>query len=127
MPPRNPGRANRLASNPGGNAGDSVGSVEAAGTAMPTAPFLTASAGTHAHGGTTGQPNGERSTNPARNYGSAPGTNRGFAYTFSATFADLFMDHVHAITPDGAHVHAITGGDDETRPANIGLNYIIRY
>jgi hypothetical protein len=36
------------------------------------------------------------------------------------------MDHVHAINPDGAHVHDIGGGDSETRPVNVGLNYIIR-
>jgi len=119
-------RATREIPNPGGNSGDRVGSLQRSATAMPGARFTTASAGTHAHGGMTASVSGNRSTNPARDYLAATGTNRGFSYSFSSGADNLFMDHVHAINPDGAHVHDIAGGDSETRPVNVGLNYIIR-
>lgn len=123
---RDADRATREIPNPGGNSGDRVGSLQPWATAMPSARFTTGSAGTHAHGGMTASVSGNRSTNPARDYLSTAGSNRGFAYQFSSGVDNLFMDHVHAINPDGAHVHDIGGGDSETRPVNVALNYIIR-
>lgn len=120
-------RAGRAEANAGGNRGDAVGSVQGGATAMPNAAFVNGNAGMHAHGGMTSPVSGDRSTNPARDYPPSTGSLRAFAYYFSASGGDnFFMDHVHAISPDGAHTHAISGGDRETRPVNAYVNYIIK-
>lgn len=36
-------------------------------------------------------------------------------------------DHSHTISTNGSHTHPMSSTDTETRPANIALNYIIKY
>jgi len=42
---------------------------------------------------------------------------------------DTISDHSHSATifNEGNHVHTISGGDAETRPVNVYVNYIIKY
>lgn len=46
--------------------------------------------------------------------------------TTSISPTDVSGDHVHDVTASGDHTHILVGGDSETRPDNISLNYIIR-
>jgi microcystin-dependent protein len=87
-----------------------LGTTQGQATALPTTPFTTNTAGAHSHdmnertdiavGGATGVAIGTR-----------PGNLRS-----------------NNMETAGAHSHTITGGGDaETRPANLSLNYIIKY
>ncbi len=108
-----PDRATRTASRDGGRTGDQVGSVQAGATAMPNTVFAAASAGLHTHEITT--PGG---------WAAGP-INGGRWRTDLNSPANPWTPPT--ALPAGAHTHAITGGDSETRPVNAAVNYIIRY
>ncbi|MDB4996340.1 MAG: Tail Collar domain protein [Myxococcaceae bacterium] len=103
---RDPGP--RVAANPGGSTGNTVGSLENQGTAMPTTPFTTVTAGDHTHGITGHTLYGA---------GVFTGTNFGGSGT---NFNPLVIQNA------GNHTHGIVGGDNETRPANVGVLFIIK-
>ena len=122
MAARDPGAASRTAANMGGNTGNTVGSVEADGTAMPDTAFTTDSAGSHNHSGRTSTEVGSPIWYDGLNdlYVSQ-GAGLGFARAAARP-----LNHYHSISADGAHTHAITGGDAETRPINAAVNFIIK-
>ena len=105
---RDPDRDLRTSSNPGGNSGNAVGSVQADATKLPSVPFVASSSGNHTHTFTMRTDGSDTAAQPERGSGTASGT---------ATTSQ-----------DGAHTHTISsGGDNETRPRNVFVHYIIKY
>ncbi len=107
-----PDSSTRFASNPGGNTGNNVGSLQEYATAVPaTTSFIADSTGSsHHHFIETGTPGG------------APSASRTILSDF--TVVDFSND---ATNIDGTHVHtSVSGGDSETRPLNIYVNYLIK-
>jgi microcystin-dependent protein len=103
-----PDRSSRTASNTGGNTGDNVGSVQGRATARPNNSFTTDTLGSHTH---TMPNQGSLSSNST---GGGSGTFNGAGTTYETSAA-------------GNHAHTITGGgDNETRPINSYVNYIIK-
>jgi phage-related tail fiber protein len=99
----------RTAARTGGSTGDAVGSVQSWATGLPSAGFVTSTAGGHAHGvyGAT-----------YLGSGGAIGTfGPGTPFKLNTTITDT----------KGDHSHTITGGDNETRPANAYVHYIIKF
>lgn len=95
--------ASRTAMNSGGSTGDSVGSVQAQATALPTTPMTTDSQGGHSSHWTG---------------------------TIAAVQAGAGINALTAPAgPNtlGAHTHTVTaGGDLETRPINAYVNYMVK-
>jgi microcystin-dependent protein len=106
---RDPDRASRIAANPGGNIGDTVGTLESFATAMPNTRFGTTSSGNHTH--TFGV------------YGATFNDGNAAASSFNG----YALHETRATSPAGDHVHTITGGDSESRPSNIAVNYIVKF
>lgn len=87
--------------------GDFLGSVQGDATKLPNTNFTTVSAGGHNHGAPfQGQLAG---------VGFAGGGN-GPPHEFN----------IRPLITDGEHTHSILGGDPETRPVNLSVNYIIK-
>jgi microcystin-dependent protein len=118
---RDPDRATRTAMNTGGATGDNVGSVQAAGTKLPTTNFTTPSTATggrsadHSHveygnSGGGGQTGGQ----------TGGGVSGSLAWYHSTGGASA--DHTHTLP-----AMIVAGGDSETRPINAYVNYIIKY
>ncbi len=87
-------------------------------TKLPTTPFtgVAASAGNHTH------PTDAITGTSGNNYSNTTG---GMLGQDNTSFND-----VNSTQAAGAHTHTVSingGGDSETRPANIALNYIIKY
>ena len=116
---RDPDRAGRTAANTGGNTGDNVGSIQPYAAARPTSAFTSGAMSansTHSHvqqftsaGGGTPVGWGGNSTFSTWAAGTVNNTN------MSSAMADI--SHTHTIT---------AGGDNETRPLNAYVNYIIK-
>jgi microcystin-dependent protein len=107
---RDPDANSRTAANPGGVAGDNVGSTQNHTAALPvTKSFTLDSAGSHSHT-VSNIPNHSSSAAETGSYRSI--WNGGNADTDSAG------DHTHTVS---------SGGDAETRPVNAYVNFIIRY
>jgi microcystin-dependent protein len=105
-------KAGRAAMATGGNTGDAVGSVQIQATKLPTAAFTTNDPGTHTHPPLSGS-----------NFQ----INNGGEHTVGGT--GLFgTDNLNATTgAGGAHSHSVNGGgDNETRPINAYVNFIIK-
>ena len=98
----------RVAASAGGNAGDAVGSTQGDATKRPSIPFKTDVQGNHHH-------NYDRIQEVISNGN-------------GGTYFWLVKPLVAAPTSDeGAHSHTITdGGDAETRPKNVSVNWIIK-
>jgi microcystin-dependent protein len=120
--------------NTGGNSGDIVGSFQTNATALPNIDFETSTDGDHIHGGST-----NTKGNHSHSYSS---TANGSYYDNGNNFSGARYgviggkttstngNHSHSITTDtnGNHEHSInSGGDNETRPINAYVNYIIKY
>lgn len=115
---RDPDAASRTASNPGGPGGDVVGSLQGAATAAPSSPFTTERVGDHTHA------NGSFSQ-----LLTVSGTNTFIDGDPSASEPNLEQSQPMLLT--GAHVHRLggafgSGGDKETRPKNVAVNFIIK-
>lgn len=107
---RDPDASSRAASAPGGSAGDAVGSLQDAATALPSKPFATDSSGAHSH----------QYAAPTRN----TNTDRNLGYS-SQWSVDSTTEY--ATSSDGLHTHGVTsGGDKETRPKNVAVRYLIK-
>ncbi len=108
---RDPDRGTRDEAKPGGNSGNSVGSIQGDATRRPHVAFQISSSGQHSHSYTSALigdcPGHECGQGSAREYPTPNG----------ATTAGT-----------GNHAHTIqTGGDAETRPKNAYVNFLIRY
>lgn len=104
-----PDAALRIASNPGGNTGDNVGSLQYYATAKPNSPFTTSSDGLHAH-----------------NVPHAPVNNN--AYAIAGGHYGIWNDNAITIDAAGKHTHTVTAGyNAESRPINTYVNYIIKF
>lgn len=105
---RDPGAKQRTAAAPGGATGDECGSVQTFATAKPGTAFTTTQDGSHTHS-VDHIPTERSSGNVAGSYQAK--WNSDSADTKTA----------------GSHVHQIAGGDKETRPANLYVNYLIKH
>lgn len=107
---RDPNASTRTAMATGGATGDSIGTLQDHATALPVnTAFTINSAGEHLHQAPT-------STGGAGSYEVPPALSTGYDYIGAAP-----------TTTAGSHNHALTGGDAETRPINVNINYIIKY
>ena len=106
-----PDAAGRIASNPGGNVGNQMGTLQGYATARPNIPFITSQDGLHQHW-----------------VKHAPKNNN--AYAVMGSHYSIWNDGHRSTREAGDHVHYLYGGlgwDQETRPLNIYLNFIIKY
>lgn len=118
---RDPDAANRSASGPGGPSGNVVGSLQGPATAAPANPFTTENTGSHTH--TNGAfdrllTHSGQSTAPGSDNGDSSGSEPDIIHSATMIFA-------------GAHTHRLgggfgAGGDRETRPANVAVNFIVK-
>jgi len=113
-----PDRASRTASNSGGNTGDAVGSFQDAATALPTNTFTgnTSTNGEHGHTVTLYEDDWFGTGSDAE---ALDNDASGHTGTYIAQSSE-----------DGNHSHSVTingGGDNESRPKNVYVNYIIKY
>jgi hypothetical protein len=91
-----------------GAAGNTAGGWQEDSTAMPKNPFVTASDGVHNH-----------STAPFNRHGLKDGGGNGNTQEGGGG-GEIFTQNA------GAHTHTITGGDPETRPKSIFVDWIIK-
>jgi microcystin-dependent protein len=108
---RDPDAASRGASAPGGQTGDNVGSAQSSATGNPQNPFTLVANGTHHH-----------------TVANVPATDHHVAMGASGPAAKNIMCWTGAsvaTTSGGAHTHSIAGGDAETRPANVYLDWMV--
>jgi phage-related tail fiber protein len=114
-----------------GNAGDQVGSIEDWSTGLPATEFTTNSTGSHNHGGGTATESGGVLY---YNYNSTYGGSTTPVCVNPGTCGSMWLgetgygpSHTHVISADGAHTHSVTGGGDkETRPANVYVQFLIK-
>jgi microcystin-dependent protein len=109
-----PDAATRTALNAGGQTGDNVGSLQLGATALPVAGFATDTAGGHTHAagmvGDNAIVSGNLQVQPIGNTVHIGASGFGEGNTAEA----------------GDHSHTVSGGDHETRPLNVAVNYIIK-
>ncbi|GID61187.1 hypothetical protein Aco03nite_095910 [Actinoplanes couchii] len=106
---RDPGAATRTAAAPGGMGGDECGSVQGGATAAPRQSFTTSTDGQHTH-----------------DVWHIP-TNSSL-YAIAGSHLSIWNDGNAGTDTAGAHQHTVTdGGDQETRPENAYVAFIIRY
>ncbi len=111
-PQRDPGLAVRSASNVGGASGDAVGSTQSWGTGLPGSPFVSDAQGNHVH---------QVIYAPVSTNETALAGESGH---------DICANNSDYVSSDsqGAHTHTLsTGGDDETRPANLNIEWFIKF
>jgi microcystin-dependent protein len=110
--PNDPDTASRVALMTGGNTGDAVGSAQAYATKNAGNRFAIESAGAHVH--TAG--------NVPNNYeNEAYGASGPAAWNITKWYDSMPVP----TSTDGDHTHAITGGDRETRPANVYVHWLV--
>lgn len=109
-----PDAGSRTAMATGGATGDAVGSIQGDATALPNTAFTTSDPGNHNH--SNGNYDRLLWSHDINTAGSADNTPGEPDISSSGT-----------IQPAGAHTHTIGGGDNETRPVNVSVNYIIKY
>ncbi|NOT02153.1 MAG: tail fiber protein [Phycisphaerales bacterium] len=143
-----PNAATRTASNAGGNAGNNIGSLQTDATSLPTASFInstiaahthTISGGSHSHtlsgsgehdhfGSMRASAGGAFNTEPAS--GNPAASNLGLFQLLDGGghthTVNTDTDHAHTASSAGSHAHTISGGDVETRPVNVYVNWIIK-
>jgi len=120
---RDPNAATRTAANTGGNTGDNVGSVQPNAAARPaTTAFSGTAAATgsatltaHQHGPAIGGTNFVTSGSGV----AASIQVGGSSYIQQGLTSSANIDHSHSVSISG-------GGDNETRPLNAYVNYIIK-
>ena len=104
-----PDAATRTASLPGGLSGDVCGSRQEWATGLPHQPITLTTDGEHKHS-VAHLPN-------SRNF-----------YVVAGSYNSRWNEGTADTEPDGKHKHTFTGGGDaETRPVNINVNYLIKY
>lgn len=108
-----PDASTRTASKTGGATGDNVGTTQGGATALPVDPFYTTQDGNHQHGYTD------------KYIGATPNTNSQ-SYAFDRNYYPGHDDGTKTAL-GGEHAHQIIGGDNETRPVNAAVNWIIKF
>lgn len=104
-----PDAADRTAMNTGGNTGDAIGSVQDGATDEPTTAFTIDTVGNHTHGVPIEFENGTGGT--------------GFSIpNLSQTSVESYTS-----TAAGAHTHTFSGADNETRPVNANVVWMVKY
>jgi len=117
---RDPDRNARSAANSGGFTGNAVGTVQGAATARPSAAFTTTTTGNHNH--TNGNFDrlmiiGSNSNSCGRSFSSG-----------DVSCGEPDLARSASIQTNGNHNHSVNGGgDNETRPQNASVHYIIKY
>jgi microcystin-dependent protein len=108
-PAQDPDNATRTAVAVGGNVANNVGSGQPTATGPPTATgFSTSTSAQHAH--------------PVQH---APVNNN--AYAIAGSYYGIWNEQAVNTNSAGAHTHAVSGGDKESRPLNVNVNYIIKF
>ncbi len=108
---RDPGAASRYALHTGGNTGDEVGSSQAPATGTAQNPFVVETTGNHSH---------PQALVPANDHHAAWGASGPDAYNCM-----VWTSGWTSTTSAGLHTHDMAGGDKETRPENIYLEWLI--
>jgi len=104
-----PNASTRVASNPGGNVGNEVGSLQYYATAKPNVAFTTSTDGLHSH-----------------NVPHAPVDNN--AYAIAGSHYGIWNGGGVSVDAAGDHTHNVSGGfNPESRPINRYVNYIIKF
>lgn len=115
---QDPDAARRTSSKPGGATGDAVGTFEDYATARPRTQFTTDTQGSHTHA------NGDWNR-LMRHTGMNTTTSNGDSTDGSGAEPDI--GNAQPMLAAGAHSHFITGGGDaDSRPRNVAVNYIIK-
>lgn len=107
-----PDAASRTAMNSGGATGNHVGSVQGTATALPNNAFGTSNPGNHNHAFSIDSGTGANSNGIGGSAGLALGNGSALSTVITSS--------------SGGHVHTLTGGDNESRPKNAYVNYIIK-
>jgi microcystin-dependent protein len=107
---RDPDASQRHAANTGGATGDATGSAQGYATARP-AGLQVANAGQHSH---------NIARIPQNDHHAAWGASGPLAYNIME-----WTDSTTTSTTNGEHTHSIVGGDKETRPGNVYLDFLI--
>jgi microcystin-dependent protein len=106
---KDPDADSRVVSNPGGNQGNSVGSLQNWATGCPHNPFITNTDNGHAH-----------------NVSHAPVENN--AYAIAGSEYGIWKGGSVNTSSAGEHTHDVTTGfDNESRPVNVYVNFIIKF
>lgn len=108
---RDPDAATRGESQTGGATGDAVGSLQGFATANGQIPFVTTTAGAHTHA---------MAQVPVNDHHVAWGAIGPGAWNVQEWTGDST-----ATSAAGSHSHTVIGGDDETRPENVYLNWLV--
>jgi microcystin-dependent protein len=108
---RDPDAAKRFNIMGGGNTGDNVGSAQDYATGNGATPITIASAGDHQHA-VAGV--------PANDHQAAKGASGPLAYNTME-----WTDNWTNTSSIGNHSHSVSGGDKETRPTNIYLDWVV--
>jgi hypothetical protein len=104
-----PNAGARIASNPGGNSGNAVGSLQYYATGKPNTAFTTSSDGLHNH-----------------NVPHAPVNNN--AYAIAGSHYGIWNSGGVTVGAAGTHSHSVSGGyNSESRPINRYVNFIIKF
>lgn len=108
---RDPDAASRYPLNTGGNVGDAPGSAQKPATFLSPSTVTVPTAGAHAH---------NRTLVPQDDHHAAwgavgPAAFNTMEWTTAAT----------TTSSDGIHTHTLVGGDDETRPPNVYMDWLI--
>lgn len=108
---RDPNAASRYAPMGGGNTGDNVGSAQGYATSIGTNPLTITQNGDHTHA---------QALVPANDHHAAWGASGPLAFN-TMEWTEGWTN----TTSGGVHSHNVNGGDAETRPANIYLDWLI--
>lgn len=103
----------RQASNPNGNINNTVGSLQDYATAQPIESFVLKQDGKHHH----------PAPHLPKDRGETAAAIPGSTHTVEAAGDDATKQ----TSTGGKHTHQFQGGDAETRPQNIYVNWLIRY
>lgn len=108
-----------------------VGSRESDGTAMPKKGFTIAPAGNHGHnlhgeGRHVHYYPGSDVGHVLQNGNARIAQNGHYASGHNASPMLPAGDHTHVLDENGDHGHTLNGGDAETRPCNVAVQWIIR-